>query len=79
MTRTALDGYVHGDVEEDHLFKLIQKLSLIYFTELLEYCIMGNYFHLLVRMNQEDNYSDKEIIHCFQLYYGEGLKNDPPK
>ncbi|MDH3349636.1 MAG: transposase [Desulfobulbaceae bacterium] len=79
MTRTALDGYVLGDVEKDHLFKLIQKLSSIYFTELLGYCIMGNHFHLLVRMNQEENYSDEEIIHRFQLYYGEGLKIDPTK
>ena len=51
MTRTALDVHVLGDVEKDYLFKLIQKLSAIYFTELLGYCIMGNHFHLLARMN----------------------------
>ena len=79
MTRTALDGYVLGNVEKEYLFKLIQKLSSIYFTGLLGYCIMGYHFYLLARMNQEENYSDEEIIHRFQLYYGEGLKKDPSK
>ena len=41
MTRTALDGYVLGDVEKDYLYKLIPKVSSIYFPELLGYCIMG--------------------------------------
>jgi hypothetical protein len=27
MSRTALDGFVLGDVEKDYLLKLIQKLS----------------------------------------------------
>ena len=77
MTRTALEGYVLGDVEKEYLFKLIKKLSSVYFSELLGYCIMGNHFHLLVRMHQEENYSDEEILHRYHHYYGEGKKKDP--
>jgi len=50
MPRTALDGYVMGDVEKDFLLKHIRRLAKVYFTEVLGFCIMGNHFHLLVRM-----------------------------
>ena len=33
MSRTALVGYVLGDVEKEYLIKLIQKLSRVYFVE----------------------------------------------
>ena len=38
MSRTALDGYVIGDVEKEYLLKLIKKLSAIYFTEVIGFC-----------------------------------------
>ncbi len=41
MSRTALDGYVIGDVEKDFLFNLIKKLSRVYFAEVLGFCLMG--------------------------------------
>ncbi len=33
MSRTALDGYVIGDVEKDFLLNLIKRLSMVYFAE----------------------------------------------
>ncbi len=50
MSRTALDGFVLGDVEKDYLFGLIKRFSGIFFSEIFGYCIMGNHFHLLVKM-----------------------------
>ncbi|MBW2050346.1 MAG: hypothetical protein JRJ09_17720 [Deltaproteobacteria bacterium] len=35
MSRTALDGYVMGDVEKGFLLELIKKLSRVYFAECL--------------------------------------------
>ena len=61
ISRTALDGFVLGDVEKDYLFDLIKRLSRIYFTEVFGYCIMGNHFHLLVKMQTGDDYSDNEV------------------
>lgn len=54
MSRTALDGFVLGDVEKEYLVELIKKLCKVYFAEVLGFCVMGNHFHLLVRMNQRD-------------------------
>lgn len=71
MSRTALDGYPFGDVEKDELSKIMLKLSKLYFTEVLGFCIMGNHFHLLVRMFPESNYSDEEIRIRYVGFYGD--------
>ena len=70
ISRTALDGFVLGDVEKEYLLQLIQRLSAVYFTEVLGFCLMGNHFHLLVRMQPETVFSDDDIRTRFQHYYG---------
>jgi len=44
ISRTALDGFVLGDVEKDYLLRLIKHLSSVYFAEVLGFAIMGNHF-----------------------------------
>ena len=70
ISRTALDGFVLGDIEKDYLLKLIKHLSSVYFSEVLGFCIMGNHFHLLVRMHQGEDYSNEDIKKRFTVYYG---------
>jgi REP element-mobilizing transposase RayT len=76
VSRTALDGYVLGDVEKEYLFGLIKRLSSVYFAEILGFCLMDNHFHLLVRMHIGEGYSDEEIKKRFRLYYGDGEKRE---
>jgi len=71
MSRTALDGYPFGDAEKDELAKILLKLSHIYFTELLGFCIMGNHFHLLIRMYPESNFTDEQIKTRYVEFYGD--------
>ena len=71
MSRTALDGFVIGDVEKDYFLSLIKKISSAYFVEVYGFCLMGNHFHLLVQMNPGSDYSDEEIRRRHKLYYGE--------
>ena len=59
-----------GDVEKEYLLSLIQRLSAVYFTEMLGFCLMGNHFHLLVRMHPEAEFSADDIRTRFQRYYG---------
>ena len=40
ISRTALDGYVMGDIEKEYLLKLIKRLSSVYFSEILGLCLM---------------------------------------
>lgn len=70
ISRTALDGFVLGDTEKEYLLNLIKRLSGIYFAQVLGFCIMGNHFHLLVRMDTGDNCDDEEIKRRYTLYYG---------
>jgi REP element-mobilizing transposase RayT len=72
MSRTALDGFPLKDVEKDFLLELIKKLSSLYFAEILGFCIMGNHFHLLIKMFPENRFTDKEIQKRFETFYGEG-------
>jgi len=76
MSRTALDGYVMGDVEKDFLLNLIKRLSSVYFAEVLGFCLMGNHFHLLVRMRPGSEFSKAEIKRRFRLYYGNDDKRE---
>ncbi len=74
VSRTALDGFVLGDVEKDYLLDLIRRLSSVYFAEVLGFCLMGNHFHLLIRMHTGEDCSDEEIKKRFKLYYGDDKK-----
>jgi REP element-mobilizing transposase RayT len=76
ISRTALDGFVLGDVEKDFLLKLIKRLSRVYLAEVLGFCIMGNHFHLLVRMHSGDSVDDEGIKERYKLYYGEDSKRE---
>ncbi|KHE92498.1 MAG: hypothetical protein K8F52_14405 [Candidatus Scalindua rubra] len=76
MSRTALDGFVLGDGEKDELLKIIKRLSAVYFTEVLGFCIMGNHFHLAVRVRPGGEYTDVEVRKRFKLYYGKDSKRE---
>jgi len=69
MSRTALDGFVLGDVEKDFLLKLIRRLSGLYFAEIIGFCLMGNHFHLLCRMHLGGDYSDDEIRQRYKAFF----------
>ena len=70
MSRTALDGFPLGDVEKDFMLELIKRFSALYFTEILGFCLMGNHFHLLVKMIPGDRFTNEEIKKRFEAHYG---------
>ena len=76
MSRTALNGYVLGEVEKDFLVNHIRWLAKVYFTEVLGFCIMGNHFHLLVRIEPGGDKSLDEMRKRFEIYYGEDGKKE---
>jgi len=78
MSRTALDGFVLGDAEKDHLLQLIQHYSAVYFAEILSFCIMGNHFHLVVRMHPCEGYPDTEVRRRYSIYYQDDERREEP-
>ena len=71
MSRTALDGFPLEAFEKDFLLELIKRMSCLFFTEIFGLCIMGNHFHLLVKMIPEDCFSDEHVKNRLERYYGE--------
>ncbi|GAB4258042.1 MAG: hypothetical protein Kow0092_05330 [Deferrisomatales bacterium] len=61
VSRTALPGFPLGDVERKRLLEILREMSRVYFAEVLGVCLMGNHFHLLVRMHPGEGYADDEI------------------
>lgn len=76
ISRTALNGFVMGDMEKDFLLQHIKRLSAVYFVEILGFCCMNTHFHLLCRMMPEEEFCDDEVRKRFQFYYGNDPKND---
>ena len=68
ISRTALPGYVLGDSGKDYLLNLIKNLSDIFFVDVFGFCIMGNHFHLLVKMKAAENYSNKEVKRRLSIF-----------
>jgi len=71
ISRTALDGFPLKDVEKDFMLDLIKRFSALYFTEILGFCLMGNHFHLLVKMIPETDFSDEDIQKRFEAFFGD--------
>ncbi|MCP4262269.1 MAG: hypothetical protein GY774_32920 [Planctomycetes bacterium] len=71
MSRTALDGFPLGNVEKDFMLDLIRRYSALYFTEIIGFCLMGNHFHILVRMFPEHKYTDEDVQKRYENFYGD--------
>ena len=71
MSRTALDGFPLEDVEKELMLGLLKRFAAFYFTEILGFCLMGNHFHLLVKMLPDSRYTDSDIKKRLELFYGD--------
>jgi REP element-mobilizing transposase RayT len=71
MSRTALDGFPLGDIEKDFMLNLIRRYAALYLVEILGFCLMGNHFHILVRVFPEDKFTDEEILKRYVDFYGD--------
>ncbi len=70
MSRTALGGFPLGDIEKDFMLDLIRRYAALYLVEILGFCLMGNHFHILVRMFPEHKFTDEDVIKRYVDFYG---------
>jgi REP-associated tyrosine transposase len=71
MSRTALEGFPLGDIEKDFMLDLIRRYAALYLVEILGFCLMGNHFHILVRMIPEHKFADEDILKRYVDFYGD--------
>ena len=71
ISRSALPGLPIGASDKDYLLQLIQWLSGLYFVDILGFCLMGNHFHLVVRVYPESELSNEELRRRYKAFYGQ--------
>jgi REP element-mobilizing transposase RayT len=60
-----------GDVEKDFMLDLIRRYAALYLVEILGFCLMGNHFHILVKVIPEYKFSDEDILKRYIDFYGD--------
>lgn len=69
ISRTVGGEFYLGDVEKEKLQSIIMSFSKLYFVQVLGFCIMDNHFHLLIKSETEDKYSDEEVLSRLESFY----------
>ncbi len=62
VSRVALPGLPFSDTDKEYLLELIKKWSRIFFVDVLGFAIMGNHFHLVVRMHPANGIEESQIV-----------------
>ena len=71
ISRTALPGLPIHDGDKTCLLSLIKRLKILYCVDVLGFALMGNHFHLVVRMHPENEVPDEVILKRYRDYYGD--------
>jgi REP element-mobilizing transposase RayT len=53
------------------MLDLIRRYSTLYLDGILGFCLMGNHFHILVKMFPEHKFSDEDIQKRYEKFYGD--------
>lgn len=63
------DGTQLDDTEKDFFVDTVKKLSTVYFTKVIDFCLMDNNFHLIVQMMSGSRYSDDDITRRYRILH----------
>jgi len=74
MTRTVNGERLFGDREKEVLRKMLWQVADFSGVEVLTYALMGNHFHVLVRVPSEGEVSDRELLRRWRVLYPEPTK-----
>jgi len=74
MTRTVNGERLFGDREKEVLRKMLWQVADFSGVEVLTYALMGNHFHVLVRIPSEGEVSDRELLRRWGVLYPKPTK-----
>ena len=71
ISRVVNREFVLGEVEKDHLVRIMRKVEAFTGVRVLTYCLMDNHFHLLLDVPEapEEAFSDEAFLHRIRRYY----------
>jgi len=61
LSRTVGKEFYFGDVEKEKLLEIIKYYSNYYFVKVTGLCLMSNHFHLLIKSEPENIYTNEEV------------------
>jgi REP element-mobilizing transposase RayT len=74
MTRTVNGERLFKDREKEILRKMLWQVADFSGVEVLTYCVMSNHFHVLVRVPDRVEVSDKELLRRYKVLYPQPTK-----
>ncbi len=69
VTRTVNGEFLFDDQAKEVLRKQLWKTAAFCGVEVLTYCILSNHFHVLVRVAEQSEISDRELIRRYRILY----------
>ncbi|MFP4069331.1 MAG: transposase [Opitutales bacterium] len=76
VSRTAFGRFTFDDEEKKMFLRMLGKQAGFCGVEVLAYCVMGNHFHLLIKVPEPHAIADDELLRRYRLLYDE--ENCPP-
>lgn len=69
MTRTVNGELLFGDREKEMLRRMLWQVADFCGAEILTYCVMSNHFHVLLRIPEQGELSDAELMRRYKTLY----------
>lgn len=70
ISRVVGGQHLLDDLGKERLARLLLKLAAFCGIDVITYCMMGNHFHLLVRVPTRPDPSDAELLQRLEAFYG---------
>lgn len=74
MTRTVNGELLFEDREKEMLRKMLWQVAEFCGAEILTYCVMSNHFHVLLRIPEQSELSDVELMRRYKVLYPKPTK-----
>lgn len=73
MSRTVGQDFLLRNSEKDKFVEIMFELSKLFFLKIIGFSIMSNHFHILIKMENGESYSDEQISNRVKRYYKKNL------
>jgi REP element-mobilizing transposase RayT len=73
ISRTVGKEFLLGDTEKEVFVELLRHYAGIYFVKVIGFTVMSNHFHLLMKMEPHEDYSDDEVWARVKKFSGNRL------
>jgi REP element-mobilizing transposase RayT len=71
MSRTVGGDFLFGEKEKEVFVRMMWRVAIFLGIEILDYVVMSNHYHQLVRVPGVVKLSDQELLDRLKSYYGE--------